>query len=87
MAFQTSERRIVFALTVTEITRVVPDVQAIEVRLKSGANMVISTLNKSEIMHFDRRLRSSRRGKSAKDRVTNFAARPHSWKVASGAGV
>jgi len=74
-------------VTVTEIARAVPDVQAIEVRLKSGAHMVISTLSKSEIMRFDRRLRSSKKGKSAKERVANFASRPLLGKSRWGWGV
>ena len=63
-------------IRVSEVLRVVPEVRAAEVRLKSGASMVISTLSKSEILRFDQRLRSNKKGKSAKDRVTTFAAHP-----------
>ena len=63
-------------LTISEIVRVVPDIQAVELRAASGQRVIVSTLPKSDVMRFDRRLRAAGRRTSAADRVASFAARP-----------
>ena len=63
-------------LTISEIVRVVPDIQAVELRAASGQRVIVSTLAKSDVMRFDRRLRAAGRRTSAADRVASFAARP-----------
>ncbi len=63
-------------LTISEIVRVVPDIQAVELRAASGQRVIVSTLAKSDVMRFDRRLRMAGKRKSAADRVASFAARP-----------
>jgi len=65
------------SVAVAEVVRTVPDVRAVELRLKNGERMIVSPFGKSEIMRFDRRLHSSgKKAKSAKDRLANFASKP-----------
>ena len=63
-------------LTISEVMRVVPDIQAVELRASSGQRVIVSTSPKVDVMHFDRRLRTAGKRKSAADRVASFAARP-----------
>jgi len=63
-------------LTVSEIVRVVHEVQAIELRASNGQRVIVSTLAKADVMRFDRRLRAAGRRKSAAERVSSFVARP-----------
>ena len=49
--------------------------------------MIVSTLPKSDVMRFDRRLRTAGRKKSAAERVASFAARPLLGKSRWGWGV
>ena len=63
-------------LTLSEIVRVVPEIQAVELRASSGQRVVVSTSSKLDVMRFDRRLRAAGRKKSAAERVAAFAARP-----------
>ena len=65
------------SVTVTELMRVVPDVRAAELRLKSGQRIIVSPFSKSEILRFDRRLRTSgKKAKNAQDRLAKFASKP-----------
>jgi hypothetical protein len=63
-------------VTISAIMRVVPDIQAVELRASSGQRVIVSTSPKVDILHFDRRLRTAGKWKSAADRVASFAARP-----------
>lgn len=63
-------------LRVTEVIRVVLEVQAVELRTSSRVRVIVSTSAKSEILRYDRRIRANSRKKSAKDRVASFASRP-----------
>ena len=74
-------------LTISEVMRVVPDIQAVELRASSGQRVIVSTSPKSDVMRFDRRLRTAGRKKSAAERVASFAARPLLGKSRWGWGV
>lgn len=74
-------------LTISDVMRVVPDIQAVELRASSGLRVIVSTLPKSDVMRFDRRLRTAGRKKSAAERVASFAARPLLGKSRWGWGV
>jgi hypothetical protein len=74
-------------LTLSEVMRVVYDIQAVELRASSGQRVIVSTLPKAEVMRFDRRLRTAGRKKSAAERVAAFAARPLLGKSRWGWGV
>ena len=63
-------------LTVSEVMRVVHDIQAVELRASNGQRVIVSNLPKSDVMRFDRRLRVAGRKKSAAERVASFASRP-----------
>ena len=63
-------------LTITEVVRIAPEARAAELRASNGKRVVVSTFSKSEIMRYDRRMRASGKGKSAKERVASFAAHP-----------
>jgi hypothetical protein len=63
-------------LTISEVMRVVPDIRAVELRAANGQRVVVSTLPKSDILRFDRRLRAAGRKKSAAERIASFASRP-----------
>jgi hypothetical protein len=63
-------------LAISEVIRVVHDIQAVELRASSGLRLIASTLPKADIMRFDRRLRATGGRKSATDRVSSFASRP-----------
>ncbi|HUI87292.1 MAG TPA: hypothetical protein VLX61_01080 [Anaerolineales bacterium] len=75
-------------IRITEVARVVHEVNAVELRTESGVRVIASTSTRAEIMRFDRRLRS-KSGRSAKDRVASFASRPllgksrWGWRVTS----
>ena len=74
-------------LTISDVMRVVPDIQAVELRASSGQRVIVSTSPKSDVMRFDRRLRTAGRKKSAAERVASFAARPLFGKSRWGWGV
>lgn len=63
-------------ITISEVIRVVHDIQAVELRASNGQRVIVSVLPKSDIMRFDRRLRVAGRKKSAAERVASFASRP-----------
>jgi len=63
-------------VTISEVMRVVRDIQAVELRASNGQRVIVSTLPKADVMRFDRRLRAAGRKKSAAERVAAFAARP-----------
>ena len=74
-------------LTISEVMRVVHDIQAVELRTTSGQRMIVSTSPKSDVMRFDRRLRAAGRKKSAAERVASYASRPLLGKSRWGWGV
>lgn len=63
-------------LIISEVMRVVHDIQAVELRASNGQRVIVSNLPKSDVMRFDRRLRVAGRKKSAAERVASFASRP-----------
>ncbi|MBK7317637.1 hypothetical protein [Candidatus Villigracilis affinis] len=63
-------------LTISEVMRVIHEVQAVELRASNGQRIIVSTSPKSNLMRFDRRVRAAGRQKSAADRVASFASRP-----------
>lgn len=63
-------------LVISEVMRVVHDIQAVELRASNGQRVIVSNLPKSDVMRFDRRLRVAGRKKSAAERVASFASRP-----------
>ncbi|MEW6406182.1 MAG: hypothetical protein AB1649_30725 [Chloroflexota bacterium] len=71
-------------LTITEVSRVVHEVQAVELLTSNGKRVIASTMSKPEILRFDKRMRANGNGKSATDRVASFAARP---LLGSGRGI
>ena len=64
------------SLTISEVMRVVHEIQAVELRASSGQRVIVSTSPKSDVMRFDRRLRMAGGKKSAAERVASFASRP-----------
>ena len=74
-------------IRITEVARIVPEVNAVELRTENGVRVIASTSTKSEIMRFDRRVRANGKKKSAKDRVANFASHPLLNKSRWGWGV
>jgi len=74
-------------LTISEVMRVVHDIQAVELRASSGQRVIVSTSPKSDVIRFDRRLRAAGRQKSAAERVASFASRPLLGKSRWGWGV
>lgn len=74
-------------VTISEVMRVVHDIQTVELRASSGQRVIVSTLPKSDVMRFDRRLRAAGKKKSAAERVASFAARPLLGKSRWGWGV
>jgi hypothetical protein len=63
-------------LTISEVMRVMPDIQAVELRADGGQRVIVSTSPKVDILHFDRRLRTAGKRKSAAERVASYASRP-----------
>ena len=63
-------------LTITEVLRVAQEIHAVELRASNGQRVIVSTLPKTDVMRFDRRLRANSRKKSAAERVASFASRP-----------
>ena len=74
-------------LIISDVMRVVQDIQAVELRASSGLRVIVSTLPKADVMRFDRRLRAIGGRKSAVDRVSSFASRPLLGKSRWGWGV
>lgn len=62
-------------LEAVEVIRLVPDMNAVDLRTADNRRLVVSPLPKSDILHFDKRLRA-RGGKSASKRLEAFASRP-----------
>lgn len=58
-----------------EVIRLVPDMKAVDLRTADNRRLVVSPLPKSDILHFDKRLRA-KGGKSASKRLEAFASRP-----------
>lgn len=73
-------------ITVKEVIRVVPDMQAVDLRTSDNRRIVVSTRPKVELVLFDRRSRSTKNKKAA-DRIANFAVRPLLTKSRWGWGV
>ena len=61
-------------ITISEVIKVVREVQAVELRASSGLRVIVSTLPKADVMRFDRRLRAIGGRKRAVDRVSSFAS-------------
>lgn len=59
----------------TEVIRLAPDMKAVDLRTSDNRRLVVSTLPKSDILHFDKHLRANG-GKSAQNRLETFASRP-----------
>ena len=74
-------------ITISEVIRVVHEIQAVELRATSGLRVIASTSPKSDVMRFDRRLRAAGIKKNAAERVASFAARPLLGKSRWGWGV
>ncbi len=62
-------------LQVTEVSRLVPEVNAVDLRTADNRRLVVSTLPVSDLLRFDKRLRANG-GKSAAGRLESFASRP-----------
>ena len=62
-------------LLVTEVLRLIPEVNAVDLRTSDNRRLVVSTLPASELLRFDKRLRA-KGGKSAAGRLESFASRP-----------
>jgi hypothetical protein len=74
-------------ITISEVIRVVHDIQAVELRATSGLRVIASTSPRSDVMRFDRRLRAAGIKKNAAERVASFASRPLLGKSRWGWGV
>lgn len=62
-------------LEVTEVIRLVPEMNAVDLRTSDNRRLVVSTTAKSDILNFDKRLRT-KGGRSASKRLESFASRP-----------
>ena len=60
---------------VMEVIRLVPEVNAVDLRTSDNRRLVVSTTSKPDLLHFDKRLRS-KMGRSASKRLESFASRP-----------
>ncbi len=65
--------KLISPLPIIEVLRVIPDVQAVDLRAPDNRRLVVSTFPKSDLLRFDSRLRASH-GKSASERVASFAS-------------
>ena len=74
-------------LIISDVMRVVQDIQAVELRASDGLRLIVSTLPKSDVMRFDRRLRAMGIKKNVAERVASFASRPLLGKSRWGWGV
>jgi hypothetical protein len=74
-------------ITISEVIRVVHEIQAVELRTTSGLRVIASTSPRSDVMRFDRRLRAAGIKKNAAERVASFAARPLLGRSRLGWGV
>ena len=74
-------------ITISEVIRVVHEIQAVELRATSGLRVIASTSPRSDVMRFDRRLRAAGIKKNAAERVASFASRPLLGKSRWGWGV
>jgi HAMP domain-containing protein len=74
-------------LIISDVMRVVHEIQAVELRASGGLRVIVSTSPKSDVMRFDRRLRAVGIKKNAAERVASFAARPLLGKSRWGWGV
>jgi len=63
-------------LQVSDVARVVREINAIELRADGGRRLIVSPSSLAEIRRYDRRLLAGRNGKSASRRMEAFAARP-----------
>lgn len=63
-------------LEVSEVLRVVQEVQAVELRTTNGHRLVVSTEPRSILLRHDRRQRRAPAGGNAAGRVASFGARP-----------
>jgi hypothetical protein len=73
-------------IQVTEIIRLVPEVNAVDLRTSDNHRLVVSTTSMQDLLHFDKRLRTSG-GKSASKRLETFASRPLLNQSKWGSGV
>lgn len=62
-------------LEVTEVIRLVPEMNAVDLRTSDNRRLVVSTTPKSDILSFDKRLRA-KGGRSVAKRLESFASRP-----------
>ena len=60
---------------VTEIIRLVPEANALDLRTSDNHRLIVTTTSKSDLLNFDKRLRA-RSGRSASKRLESFASRP-----------
>jgi HAMP domain-containing protein len=74
-------------LIISDVMRVVHEIQAVELRASGGLRVIVSTSPKSDVMRFDRRLRAAGIKNNAAERVASFAARPLLGKSRWGWGV
>jgi len=60
-------------MSVTDVIRIVPEVQAVDLRTSDNRRVVISPHSWRELYYFDRKARHAKKGP---DRLASFAARP-----------
>lgn len=63
-------------VSITDVIRVIPEVQAVDLRTSDNRRVLISTRSWRELYYFDRKARHIKKGGKAADRISNFAARP-----------
>ena len=62
-------------IQVTEVLRLIPEINAVDLRTTDNRRVVVSTLRMPDLLRFDKRLRVHG-GKSPAGRVESFASRP-----------
>jgi hypothetical protein len=60
------------SITITDVIRVVPEIQAVDLRTGDNRRVVVSTRSWRELYYFDRKARGAKKN----DRLSAFAARP-----------
>lgn len=61
---------------ITDVIRVVSEMQAVDLRTSDNRRVVISTRPWRNLYYFDRKARHTKKGENAADRISNFASRP-----------
>ena len=64
-----------YPLQVAEVLRLVPEVNAVDLRTADNRRLVVSTLPINDLLRFDKRLRANG-GKSVANRLEAYASRP-----------